>query len=157
MVSSTTVREAHEGERRWFCGGGLQTWKVTEAESDGAFLLFEDQMEAGKVTPLHIHPAADETFYLLEGSIRLHLDGEERSLDAGGVVMIPRGVPHAFMVTSPEARMLCLQNPGSGEKFFLGASDPVVAGETAPAVDFGRVQASAEATGAIEILGPPPF
>ncbi|MCW2796328.1 quercetin 2,3-dioxygenase [Nocardioides sp.] len=157
MALNPIVREADEGERRWFCGGGLHTWKVTEAESGGAFLLFEDELEAGKVTPLHIHPDADETFYMLDGSIRLHLDGEERTLGAGGVAMIPRGVPHAFMVTSDNARMLCLQNPGIGEKFFLGASEPARPGDTAPPVDFGRVQASAQATGAIEILGPPPF
>jgi quercetin dioxygenase-like cupin family protein len=157
MTLQSAVREAHEGERRWFCGGGLHTWKVTEAESNGAFLLFEDELESGKVTPLHIHPGADETFYLLDGTIRLHIDGNERSLAAGGVAMIPRGVPHAFMVTSDQARMLCFQTPGSGEKFFLGASDPAVPGEPPAPVDFGRVQASAQATGAIEILGPPPF
>jgi quercetin dioxygenase-like cupin family protein len=157
MVLKSTVRAAHEGERRWFCGGGLHTWKVTEAETNGAFLLFEDELDAGKVTPLHVHPDADETFYLLEGTIRLHIDGDDRSLDAGAVAMIPRGVPHAFLVTSPQARMLCLQTPGTGEKFYLDASDPAVPGEPPTPVDFGRVQASAQATGAIEILGPPPF
>lgn len=157
MVLTSTVREANEGERRWFCGGGLHTWKVTGAETDGAFLLFEDALDAGKVTPLHLHPDADETFYLLEGTIRLHIDGEDRALGAGGVAMIPRGVPHAFLVTSPQARMLCLQTPGTGERFYLDASEPAAPGEAAPPVDFGRVQSSAQATGAIQILGPPPF
>ena len=53
--------------------------------------------------------------------------------------------------------MLCFQNPGSGEAFYLDASEPV--SQTAPGgvVDFSRVQAAAAKTGAIEILGPPPF
>ncbi|HEY2041513.1 MAG TPA: quercetin 2,3-dioxygenase [Jatrophihabitans sp.] len=153
-----TVRESGEGERRWFCGGGMHTWKATAEETDGAFLIFEDELDAGKVTPLHRHPGADETFYMLEGEIMLHIDGQpQRQLRPGGIAVIPRGIPHAFMVTSPEARMLCLQTPGTGEAFYRRASEPVIDGEPAAAVDFGRIAEAAAQTGAIEILGPPPF
>jgi quercetin dioxygenase-like cupin family protein len=153
---AATVRENGEGEQRWFCGGGLHTTKATEQETGGAFLMFEDQLDAGKVTPLHRHPDADETFYLLEGEILLHIDGEQRTLGAGGIVVMPRGVPHAFMVTTA-ARMLCLQTPGSGEAFYRHASEPASPGDQPAPVDFDRVRAAAAATGAIEILGPPPF
>ena len=153
----STVRDAGQGDRRWFCGGGLHTWKATAAETGGAFLIFEDQLESGKVTPLHRHPSADETFYMLEGEISLHIDGQQRALRAGGIAVIPRGVPHAFMVTSPVARMLCLQTPGSGEEFYRRASEPVLDGIPSAPLDFGRVAEAAAATGAIELLGPPPF
>ncbi len=153
-----TVRADGEGEQRWFCGGGRHTWKATAQETGGAFLLFEDDLDAGKVTPLHRHPDADETFYMLEGEILLHIEGAEPApLLAGAIAVIPRGVPHAFMVTSGRARMLCLQTPGGGEAFYRRASDPVTAGRSAPPVDFSRVHAAAAGTGAIEILGPPPF
>ena len=154
---AATVRESGEGEQRWFCGGGLHTWKATEEEAGGAFLVFEDHLDAGKVTPLHRHPGADETFYMLEGEILLNVDGEERPLHAGGIAIIPRGIPHAFMVTSARARMLCLQTPGGGEAFFRHASEPAIPGEAPPPIDFDRVREAAAATGAIEILGPPPF
>ena len=152
----TTVRAYGAGERRWFCGGGVHTWLATEVETGGAYLLFEDALDAGKVTPLHQHPEADETFYMLEGEVRLHVAGDEQTLATGGIAIIPRGVPHAFLVTTPMARMLCLQTPGGGEAFYRHASEPAGAGEP-PAPDFGRVRAAAAATGAIEILGPPPF
>jgi quercetin dioxygenase-like cupin family protein len=154
---AATVRESGEGERRWFCGGGMHIWKATTAETSGSFTMFEDQMEAGKVTPLHRHPAADETFYLLEGEILLDIDGEQRKLGAGGIAVMPRGVPHAFMVTSARARMLCLYTPGNGEDFYRLASEPVVEGGPPTPVDFDRVRQAARQTGAIEILGPPPF
>ncbi|HEY3713228.1 MAG TPA: quercetin 2,3-dioxygenase [Jatrophihabitantaceae bacterium] len=154
---AATVRASGEGERRWFCGGGLHTWKATAEETGGAFLMFEDILEAGKVTPLHQHPDADETFYLLEGEILLHVDGAERQLGAGGIAILPRSVPHAFKVTSEHARMLCLQTPGGGEAFFRLASDPALRGEPRTALDFDRIRRAAERTGAIEILGPPPF
>ncbi len=154
---AATVRDSGEGERRWFCGGGLHTWKLTAEETGGAFLLFEFVGEQGKVTPVHIHPASDETFYVLEGEILLDLDGERRPLGQGGVVVIPRGSPHAFMVTSPEARMLTLQTPGTDEQFYRIASEPAPEGSQAIPVDFDRIRAAAQETGAIEILGPPPF
>jgi quercetin dioxygenase-like cupin family protein len=152
----TTVRAQGTGERRWFCGGGVHTWLATEAETGGAYLLFEDALDKGKVTPLHQHPDADETFYMLEGQVRLHVSGEEQMLAPGGIAIIPRGVPHAFLVTTSTARMLCLQTPGGGEAFYRHASDAAGAGQP-PGPDFARVRAAAAATGAIEILGPPPF
>ena len=153
-----TVRADREGDQRWFCGGGLHTWKATAEETGGAFLIFEDDLDAGKVTPLHRHPDADETFYMLEGEILLHVAGaENRPLQAGGIAIVPRGIPHAFMVTSGRARMLCLQTPGSGEAFYREASEPVTAGQSAPPIDFDRVRAAAASTGAIVLLGPPPF
>jgi len=153
-----TVRADGEGDQRWFCGGGRHTWKATAEETGGAFLIFEDDLDAGKVTPLHRHPDADETFYMLEGEILLHVAGaENRPLQAGDIAIVPRGIPHAFMVTSGRARMLCLQTPGSGEAFYREASEPVAAGQSAPPVDFDRVRAAAASTGAIELLGPPPF
>jgi quercetin dioxygenase-like cupin family protein len=155
-AAETTVRAGGAGERRWFCGGGVHTWLATADETGGDFLLFEDALEAGKVTPLHQHPDADETFYMLEGVVRLHIAGDEQTLAVGGIAIIPRGVPHAFLVTTPTARMLCLQTPGGGEAFYRHASDPAGAGDP-PMPDFGRVGAAAAATGAIEILGSPPF
>jgi len=153
---TAAIRQAGEGEQRWFAGGGVFTWKATCADTDGAMLMFEDQLEGGKVTPMHFHPDADETFYMLEGEAVVQIAGSDVPLGAGGIAVIPRGIPHAFMVTSDVARMLCLQTPGNGEAFYRHASDPVGDGDP-PAPDFDRVRQAAAATGAIEILGPPPF
>lgn len=154
---AATVRDSGEGERLWFCGGGLHTWLATSEETGGAFLLFEVVGEQGKVTPLHIHPGTVETFYILDGEILLELDGERRTLSTGGVVVVPRGVPHAFMVTAAQTRFLTLQTPGTDEAFFRLASEPAPEGSRPIPVDFDRIRQAAEATGAIEILGPPPF
>ena len=151
------VRADDDGERRWFFGGGHHTWKVRAAETNGAFFLFEDRMEQGKMTPLHTHPEADETMYMLEGEILMHLDGREHRVTAGGTVMAPRGLPHAFMVLSPVARMLCLHTPGSAEAFYWGASEPDSGGGAPKPVDLDRIRASAGQHGGIELLGPPPF
>lgn len=152
---SCAIRQPGEGEQRWFAGGGVFTWKATCADTDGAMLMFEDHLEGGKVTPMHFHPDADETFYMLDGEIKLNISGEETLLGTGGIVVIPKDVPHAFMVTTPTARMLCVQTPGSGEAFYMNASDPAETAERV--VDFKRIAQVAEETGAIVIVGPPPF
>jgi quercetin dioxygenase-like cupin family protein len=156
------VKAHDEGERRWFFGGGLHIWKATAEETNGAFILFEDRMDFGKVTPLHTHPDSDETMFVLEGEIRMHLDGTEHVVGAGGLASAPRGVPHAFRVSGVDgARLLCLHTPGCCQAFYMDASEPVADGDTrglhAGPVDMGRVQASAAKNGGIEILGPPPF
>lgn len=151
------VRAHDECQQSWFAGGGVMTWLATADETGGAFLLFEDEMAQGKVTPLHTHPT-EETMYVLEGEICYHIDGQERTVSAGGVVMAPRGVPHAFMVVSEAARMLCLHTPGSTQEFYRGASEAITAAHPASGVvDFDRIRESGERNGGIEILGPPPF
>ena len=90
-----------------------------------------------------------------------HVDGEERSIAAGGFVAVPPGVPHAYLVTSELARTLVLITPGSEtmERFFREAGEPAaerVLPEAGP-LDIERIAAAAERTGAVRILGPPPF
>jgi quercetin dioxygenase-like cupin family protein len=157
---SPIMRAGDDGDRRWFYGGGVHTWHVRADEVGGVFMLFEDQMAQGKMTPLHTHPESDETMYVLEGEILMHMDGVEHRIGVGGTAVAPRGVPHAFLVTSQVARMLCLHTPGCCEAFYWDASEPITsdgANPTGHHVDFDRVRASARANGGIEILGPPPF
>ena len=150
------IRDRDTADRRWFAGGGVHTWLATAADTAGAYLLCEMEMDEGKATPLHTHPA-DETLIVLDGELVLHLDGEEHRVGAGGIALAPAGVPHAFLVASGPARVLCLHTPGTCEAFYLGASDPIDQATTTGVVDFDRVAASARDNGGIELLGPPPF
>ena len=157
-TAATIIRGDGEGERRWFAGGGVLTIKATSEETGGAFMLVEDHMERGKVTPLHTHPNVDETLIVLEGEILVHAEGIEHRVGTGGIAVAPRGAPHAFMVTSETARILALQTPGSGEAFYKDASEPATE-ETDPGrTDWDLLRAAAERhPDIIQILGRPPF
>jgi mannose-6-phosphate isomerase-like protein (cupin superfamily) len=48
----------------------------------------------GEAPPKHMHPAQDERFGVLEGSLRVRVDGEERDLAPGETIEIPRGSVH---------------------------------------------------------------
>jgi quercetin dioxygenase-like cupin family protein len=155
VTPDASVRRPDQVEQRWFYGGGVHHWLATAEDTGGAYLLFSDDMEQGKRTPLHTHPA-DESLYVVTGSILVHLAGAEHRVDAGGLVIAPRDVPHAFLVLSETATMLTLHTPGTCQAFYFGASEPLTA-DTSRVIDFDRVQASAALHGGIEILGPPPF
>lgn len=142
----------------WF-GGGLFTFRVTNEQSSGDFIVTEDVMPKGKTTPLHLHATFDETIYVAEGELLVHLDGEERSAPAGTVTTAPRGVPHALLVTSDVARVLVFITPGDvAEAFFRAGGDPVASPEDdPPPLDIAKVTKAGQDTGGMEVLGPPPF
>ena len=48
----------------------------------------------GSPPPKHFHPAQDERFEVLEGALTARVDGEERELESGDVLEIPRGAVH---------------------------------------------------------------
>lgn len=155
------IRQEGEGEQLWFAGGGLFTMKATPEETNGTFALHEDREVRGKSTPLHRHPHDDEALYVLEGEILVHNDGDEHLIGEGGVFVAPRGVPHAFLVTSETARLLCVTVPGTGwaEVFYRELSEPASPGAVPGShpADFAKLREVAARSDSIEILGPPPF
>ena len=154
------VLDPADGEALWF-NNDLLVLKAKAAETAGDFLFIEEHARRGKVTPLHSHPEQNETFYVLDGDAVFHLDGIDCPLGPGGFLSVPPGVPHAYLVRSETARLLILITPGSAamEAFFRDAGEPAPQ-RTLPAerpLDIARIAAAAERTGAVTILGPPPF
>jgi quercetin dioxygenase-like cupin family protein len=158
VPSMGIISREGEGEQRWFAGGGVLTFKATAAQTGGSLTVWEDLMARGKTTPLHHHPTFEEMIYVLEGEILVHIDGADHRVGANGIVVAPRGVPHAFLVTSETARILAVLAPAVGESFYLELSEPVTSPDDVdrPA-EFDRLRAVAAGSDHIEILGPPPF
>src|SRR5262245_63569820 len=117
------VRSAGEGDKRAFAGGGLHLWKLLSDDTGGAFFLFEDTMVKDKTTPLHLHPEAHELTYVVDGEIEVQTDGQRSRVRSGGISFVPKGVAHAFIVRSAEARLIGIQSHGAtGQVFYQCAS-----------------------------------
>jgi quercetin dioxygenase-like cupin family protein len=156
--AAVLIRNRDEGEKLWFAGGGVFTMKATSAETDGSLMMLEDHVVRGKTTPLHRHAHEDELVYVLDGELLVHVDGVDHRVGKGGLFYAPRGVAHAFLVTSETAHLLCVQTPGSGEAFYRDVSDPATSqADAARPPDLARLQAGAQRSNSVELLGPPPF
>ena len=66
-----------------------------KAECDGCF-IFETLDPPGTFVPPHIHPTQDEFIYMLDGTFDLYLDGAWTQANAGDLVRMPKGLPHAY-------------------------------------------------------------
>ena len=74
--------------------------------------------------PLHIHPNADELFYILEGSLLMQHGEELIEAFPGDLVYIPRGVPHTFANMSEQpARFINVFCPSGLSDFLLEVAD----------------------------------
>lgn len=99
---------------------------VTSGESDGAL----HQMRVtyaphSDLPPSHLHPAQDETFEILEGSVELILDGVRSQHAAPAVVEVPAGTVHQLHNPSDQpAAVLWSTRPAlrTGE-FFIALHD----------------------------------
>ena len=118
--------------------GELLTFKVTTAETGGAFVVVELVARPGGGPPLHTHPSA-ESFTVLEGAFEFSGldDGQPFTIRAepGDTVFIPAGAPHAYKAVSdiPGKTMLVLTPGGEMERFFAEAGALVTPETPAPA------------------------
>lgn len=93
--------------------------KLTSAQNGGAYYLCEAAFVPESGSPLHIHHYEDEVIYVLEGTIDIRLDREKLSVPMGGIVHLPKKVPHAlFNPLRTPLKILVYAIPGGLENFF---------------------------------------
>jgi len=108
---------AGEGDAWWFVDTRM-TVKADGAATGGALTVIEWSAPVGFAPPLHVHPMEEEMLYLLSGSIRIVCGDREWDAGPGSFVLLPRGVPHGFIVTGDEpVRGLQLTTPAGFERF----------------------------------------
>lgn len=98
--------------------------KVSGSDTDGDLAIFEQtSLSQGKGTPLHIHHAQDEIFYVIEGSYYFQVGDEKFSLTTGDSIFLPRKVPHAWTQVSEKGKMTVTMQPaGKLEDFFVAVA-----------------------------------
>jgi len=137
---------------------GRYTGKIGGEQTDGHLFQLLCRDRRGGAPPMHIHHREDETFYVIAGEMTFLLGGLRIEATAGDFVFAPKGVSHAFVVTSDHAEYLASFSPAGAERFFAEVAPRVVPDEPAPSPtepdpgEFARIAASY----GIEIVGPPP-
>jgi len=101
--------------------GEVEYWIVNEEAAGycGKFLFVDD----GQTCPYHHHDAKHETFYIVKGTVRMVIDGQERVLVQGDTLVMPPGTRHAFTGVGP-ALLLEVSMPSTrGDNYF---ADPKI-------------------------------
>jgi quercetin dioxygenase-like cupin family protein len=94
MVVDTLVAMAKPGDTVELPGGGE---RIVFRQTEGGLLEMEaTYAPRGRPPPEHYHPAQEERFECLAGTVNVRLDGQERTLAAGEKVTVPPGVAHTF-------------------------------------------------------------
>lgn len=141
----------------WFMGALVRVRASGDATA-GTLAVLEQRGERGYGSPLHRHLAEEETFFVLDGELRVEVGGEAYAAGPGAVAFLPRQLPHAFVVTSPQAWFLTVHTPGGFDRFTRAVGTPATDTTMPPAADPpdpAALAAMARSYG-IEILGPPP-
>ncbi len=107
--------------------GDVYRFLVTGADTGGEYALWEAIVPPGGGPPPHIHSREQESFYVLEGEIAFHVEGERIVATAGTYAIIPIGTLHSFRNESDQkAKMLISVYPAGLEEMFFecGAALP---------------------------------
>lgn len=95
------------------------THKLTSAQTGGAFYLCEATFGPESASPLHIHHNEDEVIYVLEGVINIRFDHDRLHIPAGGIVHLPKKMPHAlYNPLKTPLKIMVYAIPGGLEHYF---------------------------------------
>jgi mannose-6-phosphate isomerase-like protein (cupin superfamily) len=86
--------------------------------ADSSFVVAEWRDPGGPpgpprwIAPLHLHHNDDETWYVLEGVLRIRVGNSEVEARVGSAVLVPRGTPHTYWNPGPGlTRYLLVMTP----------------------------------------------
>lgn len=114
-TESATIRLLIDAEE---AGGALSTLEVTMAQgADGA-------------AP-HYHTKSDELFYVADGELRLLAGDKIVTVGAGGSIVVPKFMPHAFGATPDSStRIMIALMPGVQRFAYFHLLERIAQGES---------------------------
>lgn len=98
-------------------------WEITRsrADTDGALFEATNWIDAGMPgPPVHVHPAAEESYEVVEGALEVFINGEWSPVRAGEKATVPAGTPHSVRnAGDTPARIVNVHQPAQRfESFF---------------------------------------
>jgi len=95
----------------------MATVKISAADTNEEYELFELQAADGSAVPPHRHPWA-EAYYVLDGVLDVRVGARQYRLGAGDTVSIPPNAVHTIAPNGGSSRFLVISmSAGSGSLF----------------------------------------
>ena len=112
--------------------GNIIRFRLSSADTGGAFSLVEARTRPGAGAPPNRHAADREAFLVVSGRYEFDLEGRVETHGPGALVRVPDGKPHSFRnIADEDSAMMIVIWPGRGhEEFFTAVGEPLASGET---------------------------
>ncbi|RBQ15075.1 cupin [Spongiactinospora rosea] len=154
-MSIPYLAQPERQQRLEWLEGGVFSVLLDAAATDGQLTVGRFDVPKDEAPPFHMHTREDEVFLLIKGTALLWVGDEEMELSEGGIVYLPRNIPHGYRVTSDRADLLMIATPGGIEGMFRQAGRDL----STPRPDGFEISkealaAAADAYGQI-VVGPP--
>ena len=111
------ARPGQHQQLEWLNGDTLSVL-LDGAATNGQLMVGRFDVSRGEAPPWHVHTREDEVFLLIAGTALVWAGDEESELTAGGIVFLPRNVPHSYRITSEKADLLMINTPAGIEGMF---------------------------------------
>jgi quercetin dioxygenase-like cupin family protein len=122
-------------------GPARSVMKATEESTSGGFSMTEVTFPPGMAgPPPHLHRKTTDTFYVLEGTLRVRVGSDDLDLPAGGYAVVPPGVVHTFSnATERDVRFLNINSPGGWEHYLRDLAAAMASGVVPGSEAFARI------------------
>jgi len=117
MSTAYLARPEQHQQLEWL-GGSTLSLLLDGAATDGRLMVGRFDVSRGEAPPYHVHSSEDEVFMLIKGTALVWADDQESELTEGGIVFLPRQVPHSYRITSEKADLLIITTPAGIEGMF---------------------------------------
>jgi quercetin dioxygenase-like cupin family protein len=112
------LAQADQHQQLEWLDGSTLSLLLDGKSTNGQLMMGRFDVREGEAPPYHEHLREDEMFMLIKGTALVWYDDQEYTLEEGGVVFLPRGVPHAYRITSRRADLLMINTPAGLEGMF---------------------------------------
>ena len=97
LVNRSVISGSDTQAAIWFLGA-LSRLRVTGEQTGGAFAVADHLARRGNASPVHVHDRDDETFFVLDGELRVFAGEEEHAAGPSADAALPRHVPREVRV-----------------------------------------------------------
>lgn len=154
-MSMVFLAQADEQQTLEWIDGSTFSVLLDSKATNGQLTVGRFRVEKGEAPPFHMHTREDEVFMLISGSALLWAGDEQMEMTEGGIVYLPRNIPHCYRITSDTADLLMIATPAGIEGMFRHAGRDIT---TLRPKDFAlnpaKMAEAADLYGQI-VLGPP--
>jgi quercetin dioxygenase-like cupin family protein len=122
IIMTTSLEKLKSAGSRHAFPGVIFNVILPGAITNENLFIAEIESLAGGEPPRHVHTLEDEIVIIKEGTITYFIGDDIISASAGDTVVLPKNVPHNFVITSSKMRIILIATSASFGEFFHGLS-----------------------------------